>query len=768
MRKTLLITLLAALLPAVLFISGCGGGGNDTASPDLKCDLTASVVTNSTIKLQWTRVSGNLYGWKFAIFRATGYTAQDFVAPPMLLDGSLMAGEVRLAILGPDTSSYIDNTSQFDIDYVYILALTDGTSCKWGEKVNFEVLYDGGPTTAIKPTDLMEIMSSASYISLLWRDNANNEDGFKIERSTSSSSGFVQVGSVGANVTNWIDSGLSAGTTYYYRVCAYKGSNNSSYSNIALATTQIATPPPVTVTAPSNLTATATSSSSISLNWADNSNNEDGFKIEQVSSDYPSYHEVGSTGANITNFSATGLLANHSYTFRVCACKGSAYSDYSNVATAATQNGTTPPPVTVTAPSNLTATATSASAISLTWSDNSNNEDGFKIEQSLSSSSGFSEIGSVGTNVGGCNVSSLSASTTYYYRVRGYKGSVYSNYSNISNATTQSVTPPPSGNWSGTIACFDQTDSVTGKLYFVTPSGKTDISDVADPDSVIKFSPNRQYIAARTNPCDVSYPNRLIFFNRSGQQVGWLKDYKANKQFCWLNDSSGVLAALRYYWDGSTGESWGLYKTTLSTESQLTRDIAGASYGSLNPAISCDGQWIYVSSMTDTGANVYKISVGSLSSGNQFITSVGTKIYSTSLGGQANNLIPLASGKLIIGGANQLLIFNPSNNTIEAQISINTMFTDLKISSDGTKLVYSDAYNIYIYNTSNLTLNRNVSTGFNCIKDVAFSPDGSYIAVAGCRTSTIAGLYVLPIGGSMQTVYELATTAGPRHLDWAN
>jgi hypothetical protein len=77
--------------------------------------------------------------------------------------------------------------------------------------------------------------SPTSSLSLAWVDASSNENGFRIERSTGGS--FAQVGQVGANVTSFTSSGLSAGTTYYYRVYAYNGTGNSGYSNTAAGQT---------------------------------------------------------------------------------------------------------------------------------------------------------------------------------------------------------------------------------------------------------------------------------------------------------------------------------------------------------------------------------------------------------------------------------------------------------------------------------------------------------------------------------------------------
>ena len=59
---------------------------------------------------------------------------------------------------------------------------------------------------------------------------------------------------------------------------AYNQTGDSGYSNVASATT-LPPPPPA---APSNLTADAVTKDRIDLTWQDNSDNEDGFKIERI------------------------------------------------------------------------------------------------------------------------------------------------------------------------------------------------------------------------------------------------------------------------------------------------------------------------------------------------------------------------------------------------------------------------------------------------------------------------------------------------------
>ena len=99
---------------------------------------------------------------------------------------------------------------------------------------HFMSLVTGGPAA---PTSLNAAPLTATQIKLTWTDNATNESGFKIERSTSATGTFTQIGTNAANVTSYTNSGLTASTPYYYRVRSYNVNGNSDYSNVRGATT---------------------------------------------------------------------------------------------------------------------------------------------------------------------------------------------------------------------------------------------------------------------------------------------------------------------------------------------------------------------------------------------------------------------------------------------------------------------------------------------------------------------------------------------------
>ena len=191
------------------------------------------------------------------------------------------------------------------------------------------------PTIPNAPSGLTATAVSSSQINLAWTDNSANEDLFKIERCQGTGcSTFAQIATVGANVTTYNDTGLTANTSYSYRVRANNLAGDSAYSNTASATTQAAQTVPA---APTNLVATAVSTSQINLSWSDNSNNETGFRIERCQgNNCTNFVEIATTAANATTFSSTGLSRNTRYRFRVRAFNAAGNSAYSNIAMART------------------------------------------------------------------------------------------------------------------------------------------------------------------------------------------------------------------------------------------------------------------------------------------------------------------------------------------------------------------------------------------------------------------------------------------------
>lgn len=287
-------------------------------------------------------------------------------------------------------------------------------------------------TAPAAPSVLTASTVSHTQINLSWTDNTNNETAYKVERATAAAGPWTELtGTLPANTTSYSATGLTASTTYYFRVRAANSAGNSGYSNTANATTNAA---PTVPNTPSSLAASTISTSQINLTWTDNANNETAYKVERATAAAGPWTEIaGALAANTTSYSATGLSASTTYYFRVRASNAVGNSGYSNAANATTNAAPTVP----NAPSSLAASTVSTSQINLSWTDNANNETAYKVERATAAAGPWTEIaGALAANTTSYSATGLSASTTYYFRVRASNAIGNSGYSNTANATT--------------------------------------------------------------------------------------------------------------------------------------------------------------------------------------------------------------------------------------------------------------------------------------------------------------------------------------------
>jgi len=143
---------------------------------------------------------------------------------------------------------------------------------------------------------------------LSWKNNASNQTGFQIERS-SDGIDFTVLAKASKSSTTYSDGTVIPGSGYYYRIAAFNTGGNSRYATLASA---VGTPP----AAPSSLTSSAANTSQINLAWHDNSSNEDGFVLSR-STDNVTFTPVVTTGSNVTSYGDTGLKAGTKYYYRV-------------------------------------------------------------------------------------------------------------------------------------------------------------------------------------------------------------------------------------------------------------------------------------------------------------------------------------------------------------------------------------------------------------------------------------------------------------------
>ncbi|MEJ8566277.1 fibronectin type III domain-containing protein [Elongatibacter sediminis] len=304
----------------------------------------------------------------------------------------------------------------------------------WVDDVQFFLDPTESGTPPDAPTNLEAVALSASSIEVNWQDNSIDEHSFKIERRMGAGP-WAEIQVTGPTVESFTDTGLASSTAYEYRARASNEIGDSPYSNTDSATTQA--PPPMPPSAPDGLIAFAASNTQIGLFWSDNSEDEEGFKIERKAAG-GAWSEVGVNSANDNTFTDSGLPDSSTFDYRVRAWNGIGNSAYTNEDSATTDGLPLSAP---NAPSSLNAIAVSSNRINVTWIDNSNNEVYFKLERRVGGSN-WLLIATLPADEYSYADEGLTSSTTYEYRLRAWNSEGYSDHSNVDSATT--LAPPPS------------------------------------------------------------------------------------------------------------------------------------------------------------------------------------------------------------------------------------------------------------------------------------------------------------------------------------
>ena len=86
------------------------------------------------------------------------------------------------------------------------------------------------------PSSLVCKTVTRTSIAVGWTDNATNETGFHVERSTNGST-WTRVATLGANAASYNSTGLKSNTSYYFRVRAYNNTGSSAYTTTLTAKT---------------------------------------------------------------------------------------------------------------------------------------------------------------------------------------------------------------------------------------------------------------------------------------------------------------------------------------------------------------------------------------------------------------------------------------------------------------------------------------------------------------------------------------------------
>jgi hypothetical protein len=254
-------------------------------------------------------------------------------------------------------------------------------------------------TEPAAPSSLSLDTSVENEISLSWTDNSSGESGHRVYHSTDGSS-FSEIASLAANTTAYTHTGLTDGTKHWYYVAAYT-SGGESVSSTQAGTTAL----------PAPTVSISQTGDDITVSWTDNSDNTNGFYINRGTAS-GSLSQHASVSSSTSSHTDSGLLDGERYFYTVEVYTSDATSVSTEVA--ATTDLPEPKPLSI--------DAINGSSLELSWSESSDNEDGFRVYYSTDGGSTFTQDGtdlSAGTTTY-TTEDAAADSKTYTYKVASF------------------------------------------------------------------------------------------------------------------------------------------------------------------------------------------------------------------------------------------------------------------------------------------------------------------------------------------------------------
>jgi hypothetical protein len=247
-----------------------------------------------------------------------------------------------------------------DVTYILITGLAQDTLYYYRVKsvvgtessgfVSGSVTTPTDTTPSFPAPTLNEItVFSNTSASLSWSWSGEDLKNFEIERKLGSEGeGFYTKIATITNTTQttFLDTGLTASTSYDYRMRAVSTEDIASAYSTTRSVETSATAP-TGLTTPTGLAVSSVTSSSITVSWVDASNNETGFELYRIRNTGETEivtQTVASTTSPGTGTTYTlvdsGLLAANQYVYKVRSIAGSASSEYSSEVTVTTLTAT--------------------------------------------------------------------------------------------------------------------------------------------------------------------------------------------------------------------------------------------------------------------------------------------------------------------------------------------------------------------------------------------------------------------------------------------
>jgi autotransporter-associated beta strand protein len=367
-------------------------------------------------------------GWHHVAVTLAGTTCNLYMDGAQVGSGTIT---ITPAQLGSLNANYLGK-SQYSAD-PYLSGRVDDFRIYNGalSAAQIAALVAAYPAQPSAPTNVVATVASANEIDVTWSP-ANGATNYYVKRSAVSGGPYTTI-SVPLTQTNFSDTGLIGGKTYYYVITAI---NDGGATNSAQVSATTLTAPP----APASLTATAVSSTQINLSWPASAG-ATGYNVKcSYFSGGP--YTVIATNVTATGYTNTGLFDAVTYYYVVSAANANGTSTNSVESHATTQPLPATPAGVVAIPGNL--------SVQVQWNAAAYAAS-YNVKRSTTSGSGYFTVAS---NVATTSFTDIGVTngTPYYYVV-----SAVNAVGESANSAEVSATPTDLLDWWK----FDETSGST-------------------------------------------------------------------------------------------------------------------------------------------------------------------------------------------------------------------------------------------------------------------------------------------------------------------
>jgi uncharacterized repeat protein (TIGR02543 family) len=220
--------------PSGKTFDGWSAGGQNYAAGD-----SYTVTGNVTFTAQWTTGSSNSTTYTVSYDRGEGTGTAPY--SQTVASGTSITLPTIGSMTAPSGKTF-NGWSAGGQNYAA------GDSYTVTGNVTFTAQWTTGSSSGTKPSTPIGVTATAqssSSIEISWT-SVSGASGYHVYRATSSSSSYSQIAS--PTTASYTNMGLSASTTYYYKVSAYNSVGESTQSSYTSATTSSSAPTTYTVT----------------------------------------------------------------------------------------------------------------------------------------------------------------------------------------------------------------------------------------------------------------------------------------------------------------------------------------------------------------------------------------------------------------------------------------------------------------------------------------------------------------------------------------